>query len=302
MTLVSVVVPTRDRPRLVACTLRSVLAQRDVELEVIVVDDGSSPPLATVEDPRVRLVRHTTSRGVSAARNAGIAVASGEWVAFCDDDDVWAPNKLAAQLSAAAELGASWVYTGDVTVDEDLRILGGGPPLPPRQVVALLSRYNAVPGSASSVMIAAVLLASAGGFDTARVFAEDWDMWLRLARRAPPAAVSRPLVALRRHRGNTSRHVQLMLHEVECVARSHNIQLDIAKHLRWAAWLQLQEGRRGTAVAYYLRAVATGDLRSLGRVAVVLSDRRLIDRRRPLVDRGWTDQAQDWLRALRAPG
>src|SRR5258708_7507940 len=82
-------------------------------------------------------------------------------------------DKLAAQLTAATEAGASWVYAGDVTVDENLHILGGGPPLAPQQVVALLSRYNSVPGSASSVMVAAELLAAAGGFDTTRVFAED---------------------------------------------------------------------------------------------------------------------------------
>src|SRR5438105_2362909 len=100
MTLVSVVVPTRNRPRLLACTLRSILAQVDVDLELIVVDDASSPPAIVPTDRRVRLIRHTTQLGVSAARNTGIAAACGRWLAFCDDDDLWAPRKLTEQLIA----------------------------------------------------------------------------------------------------------------------------------------------------------------------------------------------------------
>src|ERR687898_2985729 len=93
---VSVVVPTHDRPRLLMQTLGSILRQQAVDFEVIVVDDGSRDGTAEVVswlgDARVRLLRHDRSKGVSAARNTGIAAAHGEWLAFCDDDDLWAPN------------------------------------------------------------------------------------------------------------------------------------------------------------------------------------------------------------------
>src|SRR5437773_12542953 len=101
MTLVSVVVPTRNRPRMLATCLRARLAQVDVDCEVIVVDDGSSPPVSARTDAHVKLIRHATPQGASAARNSGIAASRGEWVAFCDDDDLWAPDKLSAQLDAA---------------------------------------------------------------------------------------------------------------------------------------------------------------------------------------------------------
>ena len=91
----SVVIPTRDRPRLLQRALASALRQVGVVAEVVIVDDGGSPPVALAPTGgRVRVLRKDRSEGVSAARNAGIAAARGEWVAFLDDDDVWAPAKL----------------------------------------------------------------------------------------------------------------------------------------------------------------------------------------------------------------
>src|SRR3954469_4879731 len=113
---VSVVVPTRNRSRLLAATLRSVLRQRAVDLEVIVVDEGSTDDtgavIAGLRDPRIRIVRHDVPRGVSRARNRGAEEARGDWVAFVDDDDLWAPDKLARQVQAALAAGRDWVYTG----------------------------------------------------------------------------------------------------------------------------------------------------------------------------------------------
>src|SRR2546421_12955356 len=99
----TVIIPTRDRWPLLAVTLCGALAQEGVTLEVIVVDDGSVDQtprrLAEVIDERVRVIRHPSSRGVAAARNSAIAAARGEWLAFLDDDDLWAPHKLRIQLA-----------------------------------------------------------------------------------------------------------------------------------------------------------------------------------------------------------
>src|ERR687891_1871685 len=90
---VTVVLPSRDRPEMLERALRCALQQQDVELEVIVVDDGSSPPLgdsvASLGDPRVTLLRREMPQGVASARNAGIARARHPFVAFLDDDDLW---------------------------------------------------------------------------------------------------------------------------------------------------------------------------------------------------------------------
>jgi hypothetical protein len=168
-------------------------------------------------------------------------------------------------------------------------------------VMADLGRYNAVPGSASSVAVAADVLADAGGFDISLVLAEDWDMWLRLARQGIPACVPRPLVAIRQHRGSASRDVGLMLREIAVVAQRHRVPVDVAMHLRWAAWMRLENGRRDAAASYYLRAAARGDLRSVGRAAVALAGRRVVERRRQRLDRSWASQGQVWLNTLEAP-
>src|SRR5687767_102587 len=159
MTEVAVIVPTHDRPELLALTLQSIVAQRQADMVVAVVDDGSLNPRAVCEvvegvrDSRVSLIRHEAPRGVCAARNTGIAHTSSEWVAFCDDDDVWAPEKLPAQLTAARSASASWVYTGQVSIDDALRVRDGSAPLQPRELVRALEYYNPVPAGSSNVIV-----------------------------------------------------------------------------------------------------------------------------------------------------
>src|SRR5690349_7802408 len=122
---VSVVVPTHNRRHLVSAASSSILGQAGVSIELIVVDDGSVDGTGpwvdclAADDSRIKIVHHDRPRFMSGARNAGIARASSRWVALCDDDDLWAPNKLATQLQALRSSSACWSCTGDVTVDEE---------------------------------------------------------------------------------------------------------------------------------------------------------------------------------------
>jgi glycosyltransferase involved in cell wall biosynthesis len=299
---VSVVIPTRDRPDLLALTLRTVLWQEDVSIEVLVVDDGKDSGTAELvhraSDNRVRLLRNNGPRGVSGARNTGIAAAQGQWIAFLDDDDLWAPRKLATQLALPETSRAAWVYAGDVNVDEDLRVIGGAPPAAPQTVVAELRYYNAVPAGSSNVVIRRDLLDEVGRFDPQLQTSEDWDLWLRLAAASAPACVPHPLVALRVHRRMASRRVRQLLADIEIVSRRHNVPLDRARHERWAAWICLEDGHRGRALYYYMRAILAGDLASIGRAAVAAVYSQ-VARRRPVRRDGWADEAQRWLNALR---
>ena len=139
MPTVSVVIPTHNRSRLLQQTLSSVRAQVDVDFEIIVVDDGSSDDtcaiVGSVGDSRIRVLRESPSRGVSLARNRGIAAAVGEWIAFLDDDDLWSPVKLANQLSVSRASGRMWACSGSVTVDEQLRVVAGAVP-PSAEIIA----------------------------------------------------------------------------------------------------------------------------------------------------------------------
>ena len=276
--------------------------QEDVDAEVLVVDDGigsdTGAVLERVGDSRVHLLRNSGPPGVSGARNSGIAAAKGHWIAFVDDDDLWAPGKLRAQLSVAEEAGAAWVYAGDVTVDEDLRVRGGAPPPAPEQMIGDLRKYNSVPAGASNVVVRRDVLDAVGGFDTELRTSEDWDLWLRLAATSLPASVPRPLVALRIHRGMASHAVDQMLTDIDTIAHRHGIPVDRARHERWAAWMCLEDGRRAVALHHYARAVMAGDFISLGRAAVALIDPRVTRRRWPSHDDGWAFEAQTWLNAI----
>ncbi|MCI0423565.1 MAG: glycosyltransferase, partial [Acidobacteria bacterium] len=100
--LLSVVIPTWNRDRLVCEAVESALSQRIGQVEVIVVDDGSTDDTANMLTrnfgSRIYLLRLPSRRGVGAARNAGVRLASGELLAFLDSDDLWLPGKLDAEL------------------------------------------------------------------------------------------------------------------------------------------------------------------------------------------------------------
>ena len=200
MEAATVVIPTRNRSDLLRLTLTSILRQRDVELHVIVVDDGSTENVADVVtrsgDRRVRVVRHDVSKGVSTARNTGLSEATTEWVGFCDDDDLWSPDKLSRQIAAAESARRDWAYAGCVYVNAELMVQNGERPLPPEEINAALSRYNAMPAGASNVVVRGEVLRALGGFDTHITHLPDWDLWVRLARRGLPACIEDPLVAI----------------------------------------------------------------------------------------------------------
>jgi glycosyltransferase involved in cell wall biosynthesis len=256
---VSVVVPTHNRRGLLGLTLRSILWQRGVDLEVLVVDDGSSDGtaelVAGLGDARIRLLRHDTPQGVAAARNRGIEAAAGGWLGFCDDDDLWAPDKLARQLQAAHQTGRNWVYTGEVHVDADGWVVGGSPPMPPERLVERLAQANVVPGGCSGVLVRRDALAGEELFDGRRYrhFA-DWDLWIRLAGRGLPAWVPSPLVGYRIHPGNASHDTAGMVAELDVVECRHGVRVDRVGFYRYVALLCRRTGRRGAALGYYLQA------------------------------------------------
>lgn len=301
---VSVIIPTRDRRDRLRLTLRSALGQRGVAFEVVVVDDGSLDGTARMVesfgDARVRVVRNEVSLGESGARNRGIEEARGAWVAFLDDDDLWAPDKLALQLGVLRATKRSWAYGGEVVIDGDLNVLHGSPPPTPDEVAAALDRHNAVPASASNVVVASELLARVGSFDPELRRTPDWDMWLRLVRAGPPAYVNRPIVAICVHPGNMSRDMDLLFDELDVLAARYQISVDRARHHRWAAWSSMSDGRRGDAFRQYLRAAAAGDAASIGRALVALLPPRLRPRRGSdrSGDREWRDEALTWLTPL----
>jgi glycosyltransferase involved in cell wall biosynthesis len=201
--LVSAIVPVHNGERFVAEAIESVLAQTYEPLECVVVDDDSSDGTAAVldrfGDRIVRVV--STARNSAAARNAGVAAARGELLAFLDSDDVWEPAKIERQVELMRQDdGLGLVYCGLAFIDEDGRPLGSAPPPEPAAVLrnTLLSEPPFV-GLAQTGLVRRAAFEACGGFDTSMKRAEDGDLTWRLAARYPVAAVPEPLARYRRH-------------------------------------------------------------------------------------------------------
>jgi glycosyltransferase involved in cell wall biosynthesis len=300
MPSVSIVIPTHDRRELAMSTIRSALAQRGVDVEVIVVDDASTDEtdeaVRSLAEPAVRLLRHDRRSGVATARNTGIAAANADWIALLDDDDLWAPNKVRAQLDAAVAARSDWVYAGVVEIDGDGRYLGGLPPPSPDTLLATIAERNLMPAGCSNVMIRSRLLDRTGGFEPRLRHLADWDLWLRLVRYAIPTCVSEPLVAYRVHPVQASMDTTGMLDEAAMLEDRHGA--DRASVLRWLAWSSLRQGRRWDAIRTYANAAVSGDLLSLGRAVVAAlhpSPTSLRRRRATPATVEWRGRAEAWL-------
>lgn len=312
MTAVSVIIPTRNRPRMLLQTISTVCAQQ-VDLEIIVIDEGSDDPtasrIASLEDTRTRVIRHERPLGVSAARNAGIALASAEWVAFVDDDDLWLPDKLTQQLQAAQRMDAPWVFGGALEFADGLRLLHvHSPPATVREAVTRLPYANVVPGGGSNVLVKRDLLATTGGFDESANLMADWDLWIRIADIGEPALVDGPVVAYRLHPGNSSKRVDLMLQEAAYVEAKHRHRragdsIDWDDLYRWLGAAALREGDGRAARRLALRAYRAGHRGALRRLARALLPNRQNGTFSPIPHEvGWPGDTRRWIeQVVQAP-
>lgn len=201
---VSVIVPAYNTAGYIAETLASIMVQEGPELEVLVVDDGSTDRTPEVvkgiADPRIRYFRRENSGGPAAPRNLGVREAGGEFICFFDSDDLMAPGKLARQTAFMRERSLGWSATnfrkfyqcpeevGENFLDHYPRFrrlredLGDGPQIviPNRRALDLLFYENFI--GTSSVMVRRDVLSAAGPFDESLQSGDDHDMWFRLAR------------------------------------------------------------------------------------------------------------------------
>lgn len=225
--LISVVVPAYNRESTIAQTLDSLLAQTHRCWEVIVVDDGSSDATAErVEeyarrDERVRIYRQA-NKGVSAARNAGIARASHPWLFFLDADDWIVPTAFAALLQASSssdEIDA--VYAGYVRVDEKGRETRERRPAHAEDLFPAFTQMCAF--AIHACLVRTDLVRAVDGFDETLVTCEDWDLWQRIARSGARFATIPDYIAYYRMRAKSaSANGARMLEDgLKVIARGH---------------------------------------------------------------------------------
>ena len=186
---VSVVTPVRNMVRYIGGTVASVLGQSLGDLEMIVVDDGSSDGTAAiveaVDDRRLRLIT-TPGIGVSAARNLGLATCSAPCIVFLDADDLLMPDTLERMVAALAAAPASVACFGHhIKIGENDELLSKVAPasikvLPAADTLRHLLRRNFIVNG-GAICVRTEAARRIGGYDPALAFAEDWEFWCRLA-------------------------------------------------------------------------------------------------------------------------
>lgn len=209
--LVSVVTASYNMGRYIGQTLDSVLGQDYPQVESIVVDDGSTDDTPAVlaryaGDPRVRVIRQSNA-GQTVAKNHGIAAARGEFVAFCDADDIWEPQKISRQLPRFRSDSAVAVVFSEISC-----IDGDGAPLAlpligrhEGRVTARLLIDNFVPFP--TAVVRAAVLREMGGFDESLSMSIDYDLWLRISTRYRFAYVPEKLARYRIWEGQMSKRM-----------------------------------------------------------------------------------------------
>ena len=192
--LVSVIVPTYNRPALLDRALESVRRQRYRNVEIVVINDAGETVSEVVSRHATTLIEHDTNRGLSAARNTGLRAACGTYIAFLDDDDAYFPEHLAWLVAAMERSRAALAYTSTIT--QFIRTVDGG-----LRTYGLLSEFyatvdardllvsNALPPV--GVMVRRDAAMRAGGFDERLPVLEDHDAWLRIAAHGPIVHVNR---------------------------------------------------------------------------------------------------------------
>ncbi|WP_082336725.1 glycosyltransferase family 2 protein [Rhizobium ecuadorense] len=231
--LVSVIIPAFNASPYIQRTLRSALRQTYANLEIIVVNDGSTDDTARLVeqiarmDSRIRLLS-TSNRGVAAARNTGIEASSGPYVAFLDADDLWHPTKIEKQVNALDRLSMQWaaVYVLHHIINKDDEIVCSCRPDFARGYIYARHLTFKYVGNGSALLIRRGVALEIGGFDSTYAAAgiggcEDLDFELRLAARYLIEVIPERLVGYRQYPGSmSSNHLQMGQSALEVVRRS----------------------------------------------------------------------------------
>lgn len=213
--LVSIVIPAYNSADFIRETLDSCLAQTYKHIELIVIDDGSSDETVEIMQSygdKVHLIQQRNS-GPAIARNTGIANAAGEYIQFCDSDDVLDPQKIERSMAIMLDKpDVALVYSQMQAVDEEGQILSSMSPVPDESFLTVNNLFctilqaNGSPIQTSTILVRKSALETVGKYraDPDHICAEDWDLLLRLAGKFQFAGISETLVKYRLRRGALS--------------------------------------------------------------------------------------------------
>lgn len=237
--LVSVVIPAYNAEPYLKQAINSALAQSYSNLEVIVINDGSTDNTATLvsgfNDHRVRLINQSNG-GMSSARNAGVCIAKGEFIAYLDADDYWMPEKLEKQLhllNNRPDIGFCSTNTRVETPEGNFVNEWLCPDIKISTLHTIFRNSAAIAGSASSILARASVHHAAGQFDEALSGLEDTDMWMRYAAQAEYLCIPETLTVILKREHSVSRNFHNMRASALTVYKKNRPLLDNASRGRF---------------------------------------------------------------------
>lgn len=214
MPIVSVIIPAYNAAKTLLETIHSVQQQTCSDIELIVINDGSTDNtleiLAAIDDPRLKVFSYENG-GLPVARNRGIERATGKYLSFIDADDLWTPNKLEAQLAALEQHPEAGVaYSWTAFIDENSNFLYAWEPIYYQgNVYPDLLIENFI-SSGSNILVKRQIVDAAGQFDPSLKSAEDWDYYVRLAALCPFALVPEYQISYRRSSQSMTSKIDVM--------------------------------------------------------------------------------------------
>ena len=251
--------------------------------------DGTIRELDAVDDGRLRVLRHDHPKGVSAARNLGLAHVAAPWVAFLDDDDVWSPGHLSAMLGAIRRSSRTrervgLVFSGHLDLNGDREVTNVTPAAPAESVREGLRRMNLV-GCPSRVLLSTEAVEAVGGFDTRLSVVADWDLWVRVVAGHEIVRCPELLVGYMRHTGNMHLDAQRFLADLAMLQEKYGWGDELQRDSvfgdllpSYVAETYRASGQRVRAARWYARSFrARRNPRDLARAAGVLLGERLTE-------------------------
>lgn len=270
--MVSAIITTHNRANLLSRAINSVLNQTYQDIEIIVVSDGSTDETDKVmegyiNNPMINYISYHPAKGGNYARNTGIKVAKGEFIAFLDDDDEWLPEKIEKQLEVMkANENIGLVYTGTnvIYVDEGIEYPSIRYKCGDLSKEILFANYI---GSTTTVMLRQSILDGNICFDENLKALQDYDLWIRICQTTDIGVVSKPLVNYYNYKGNKQISFNTKKYE-EAFSYIHTKYQNLINNLQKREILRILANERNSlgdramrngapkiARAYYLEAV-----------------------------------------------
>jgi len=259
--LVSVIIPSKNRQKFVMKAIESVFAQTYKNVEIIIVDDGSDVPLGEILKnkfgSKIVILRHEQSLGAPAARNTGIKYAKGKYIAFLDDDDIWLPEKLEKQMLLFTK-DVALVYCGEALFS-DGQLVRKIPAKQNQNIKYNMLGRNVVGGTSVPVVVRERLLAL-DGFDETLPSCQDWDLWLRVVGKYKIKCVEEILVHRIIHGDQISTLLEKRISGRVQFLNKHRTLISensftLSQHLRRLACLYIEFNNRPLAKKYFVEAI-----------------------------------------------